>query len=849
MEYGLDIGPAAIRAAVDASNGVAIESVRPIVVSADEGKAESARTGDGLFVEQDEMLYAVGSTAKTIADAKGETPASLFANGVLTGDECAEPALETLVDEVLEIGDAVDGRLCYTTPGPLVDADGPIDTHRDTIASVLADRGLDVTPISSGFAVVYDQFTDDNYTGLGIRLGSQTTSVTLAYYGVPALAFSLAKGSAWVVEQAATETGHEPAQVEATLEQFALDPDAAAGEIEAALAAAFDALIGDLAAAIETAASENDIQQGLAVPVALAGPGAVDGLEYLLGGRFDTAPLPFSIRGVRLADDPATSAARGALAAAKDGVDDHEAVTWSPADVNDTGDDVSTAVPTPTGETTLTFDESFDDGTDTERARADAAIEQLFDRLADRDDEIQSIRADLETVFDDLESIEAETASAETVDALEDELESVTDGLSALEAERERYASEETLKTLEDDLESVSTAFDTLEDDVDRIESALTADFDTLEATVETLETTTADERAALDDRIGDLETVAERTETLADQFERHQASVERLEETTASATALEAVSETVSELEADRDTTNETLDRHETRIDGLAGRLEEQALRLGDVSDRFTAHTERADEERTQLERDLESINSTLEGELEAVDSGLETIDERVTELGADFEMTTMALEAVEERLTSTDDNVTALTGELTAVRDSLCDRTTELETRLESVDDHIEDLTGKHDSLDDRTSDHANRLEAQRETIDEQERRLEAALTEVDDLRELLEDGADESVETQLSTLETRVEAIEAEGETDRDDELEAVQTALETLQNRLQRREQAATDETQAVITSLVAGGGGAGVVAGSSLVLTGAGAVGAGAVLLGLVLIGAAVALER
>ncbi|ELY52207.1 disk-shape morphogenesis protein volactin [Natronorubrum bangense] len=935
MEYGLDIGPEAIRAAVEASNGVAIESVRPIVVPADEEKAESAgtETGDELFVEQDETRYAVGPTAKTLADAEGETPATLFANGVLSEAGYAGPALETLVDDVLEIDDAVDGRLCYTTPGPLVDADDPTDTHRDTVASILANRGLDVTPISSGFAVVYDQFTDDNYTGLGIRLGPQTTSVTLAYYGVPALAFSLAKGSAWVVEQAATETGHEPAQVEATLEQFALDPDAAAGEIEAALAAAFDALISDLAAALETEASENDVQQGLAVPVALAGSGVVDGLEYLLGGRFDAAPLPFSIRGVRLANDPATSAARGALAAAKDGVDAHEAVTWSPADVNDTGGDVSTAIPAPTGETTLSFDDPLDDGTDTERARADAAIDQLFARLADRDDEIQSVRADLETVFDDLESIEAETASAETVDALEDDLESVTDGLSDLEAERERYTSD--LETLEGELEGVSTAYDALEDDVDSLESALTDDFDTLEATIETLETTTADERAALDDRIGDLtadlEAVAERTDTLGDQFERLQASVETLEETTASATALEAVSETVSELEAELD----TVDRHGIRIDGLAGRLEEQALRIGDVSDRFTAHAERADEERAQLEGDLESIDSTLEDELEAVDSGLETIDERVTELGVDLEATTMALEDAEERLTSTAGHVTALDDELAAVHDSFRDRTADLETRLEttqetvgglettaadsdrvtaieaelatletelddltqtvsavsetvagleertapaetvdalaadldaisddldnrleSVDDRIEAITGKHDGLgdraerlDDRTSDHANRLEAQRETIDDQERRLETVLTEVDDLRKLLEDGADEPVETQLSTLETRVDAIESGLETNRDDELEAIQTALETLQDRMQRREQTATDETQAVVTPLVAGGGGAGVVAGSSLVLTGAGAVGAGAVLLGLVLIGTAVALER
>jgi len=77
---------------------------------------------------------------------------------------------------------------------------------------------------AKGFAVVYDQLAANNYTGLGICLESQTTSAALAYYGVPAMAVTIAKGREWIVERAAGETGHAPAQVAGVLEEFVLDP-------------------------------------------------------------------------------------------------------------------------------------------------------------------------------------------------------------------------------------------------------------------------------------------------------------------------------------------------------------------------------------------------------------------------------------------------------------------------------------------------------------------------------------------------------------------------------------------------------------------------------------------------
>jgi len=187
MHYGLDIGPGAIRAATDAGDGPTIDSIPPVVVPVDEGDLEAAGpSGAGSTVRVDGTTHAVGAAARAVADADvaaNTEPESLFAAGVPATETAvdAPTALNALLDDVM--GDATDGRLCYTTPGSLVDAAVPTDAHREAVESALADRGVDATPISKGFAVVYDQLAADNYTGLGICLESQTTSAALAYYG------------------------------------------------------------------------------------------------------------------------------------------------------------------------------------------------------------------------------------------------------------------------------------------------------------------------------------------------------------------------------------------------------------------------------------------------------------------------------------------------------------------------------------------------------------------------------------------------------------------------------------------------------------------------------------------
>lgn len=806
MEYGLDIGPEGLRVASGKGEGT-VDSVPPVVVSDDEGTLEEQLDASGgtVLVESEGATYAVGSAAISATTSGESAPKSLFSNGVLTVDAYAESALDALVDELIDADGNEVERLCYTTPGRLVDVSEPTEAHRETVDAVFTERDIDATPISRGFAVVYDQLRDENHTGLGLCLGTQTTSVTLAYYGVPALAFSLAKGSDWVVDRAATACEVEPSHVATILEGFRLEPDAATGDVESALAQAYDALIAEIVDEIEAEATESDVQQGLGISMALAGEGAVEGLEYLLGGRFDAAPLPFSVQDVRLADEPSESATRGALAAARDDVDSYEDVVWPGADADDAGDAASTTQPTTLsgsdGQTTLSFDESTGGGGRSEHERANDAIDQLFDRLANRDEEIQTLEGDLEAALEELSALEERAATAESVDELGGELETVRADVRDLEAKNETFASADSLAEFtaetNDELASVSDTLETLEADFE-------AEHDSLSATIETLEGTLGDLESKLE---ADIETLESALET----------DIETLE------TALETERDSLERVD-------ETVQSLETRTATLSDRLDEQDAELAEVSAQLEDGLEQATDERERLEEDLDAVAEALETTRDALEDELNSVSDRLGTLDDDLETLDDRVEAVENSVSAletdiesvsadvqtTSDDVDGIEADVDTVAadietvaadvDTVVANVDTVESTVETLETDVQAVTSEIDevdsTIDERVGGVENRLESLREAVDELEagsveaERVEADLTarldELEaefenalvDLETASDDRSEEfearfdSLETDSNEIETGLEALEAE--------LESLGTELSSLQD---------------------------------------------------------------
>ncbi|ELY85563.1 hypothetical protein [Natrialba taiwanensis] len=806
MDYGLDIGADAIRLASGQPASPSVAST-PALVLATSTLEATPPASNAELVETADAAYHVGSDALAAAETEDDEPGSLFRNGVLPPDPHGDAAFAALVESVFAEQETqgqaqaqsaeTGGRLCYTTPGTLVDADAPTDAHRETVASTLEtavnrhgngngnengdgdgnEFSVSVTPISRGFAVIYDQFAADNYTGLGICLGPQTTSVALAYYGVPVLAFAVPRGTDWIVDRATDETGHAPERVRSVLETFELDPDADPGPVERALATAFDDLVGELGDALGVQATEADLQRGVAVPIAVAGSGAVEGLEFLLGGRFDAAGLSLSIRGVRLADDPKASPARGALAAAADEVEPYEDVTWGDAPKDGPSGETSEsehAAPTAQADdATLSFDDTAPDS-DAVGDAADDAIDTLFDRLANRDDEIQGLTADLDRLEATVETVGDRTADATDLDAVETELERVRERIDDLEARVDECRTDlddnrERADDLEETLETTTTldAVETRTDDI-------AADTDRL-----------ADEFTALADRCpeGDLATRSAVT-ALEDELESVRTTLEELEE----------LEDRVDTAEADSETADAAF---EDRFAALTDRLDAIDERVIDSSDRLES-----------VAADADSVEAAVTGVADDVDD----IESELATVVAD-------VASLDDDVTTLDERITALEDSETALDDS--------ETALDEFNRELETLSAAVESTPDAA------------TVDDLAAETDRVAADIDSVRETVS-----AVDSEQTAVEERLDDLdETLADTVSQDEFAALRSELED------REEQASSPSSLG--GPLLAGGGGAGVVAGAliALAVPGTGGVGVAAAAVGAALLAAAVAVTR
>jgi hypothetical protein len=150
------------------------------------------------------------------------------------------------------------------------------------------------------------------------------TNVCLAYYAVPVMKFSVARGGDWVDEQAAQATGTPVDKVTSIKEEdFELDFQTDVGGVEGALSIYYENLLDYVIENITKEIDEEDIEEGLDVPVVVTGGTSMpDGFTKLFERHLEEANIPFSISGVTHAEEPMYSVARGGLVAARSDEDE-----------------------------------------------------------------------------------------------------------------------------------------------------------------------------------------------------------------------------------------------------------------------------------------------------------------------------------------------------------------------------------------------------------------------------------------------------------------------------------------------------------------------------------------------
>jgi hypothetical protein len=275
---------------------------------------------DVLHIRKGDEVFVVGDDALNFANIFNQETRRPMKNGILSSDESsAIPMIKLIIEQVIGDPEFEGERAYYSTPADPIDSDLSTLYHQKTLESFLGDMGYDAEPINEGMAVIYSELADTNFTGLGISFGAGMTNVCLSYYAVPVMTFSVARGGDWVDEQTAKATGETVDKVTSIKEDdFRLDFTTDAGGVEGALAIYYDNLLDYVIENIANEVNEEDVEEGLDVPVVVTGgTSSPQGFEDLFKERLDQADIPFSISDVSQVSEPLYSVARGALVAAR----------------------------------------------------------------------------------------------------------------------------------------------------------------------------------------------------------------------------------------------------------------------------------------------------------------------------------------------------------------------------------------------------------------------------------------------------------------------------------------------------------------------------------------------------
>lgn len=323
--FGLDVGTSRIVMARRAGEGIETASQLNAFVRVPYAPMteKSLQRENVPFDRRGAEIYVHGDEAPRFADLLNVEAARPMTLGLLNP---AEPNGLSVVQKIVEnlAGEAKGGRVYYSVPAaPLqptaaVNEEG-LTYHEATLKHMLTEMGYDTRPVNEGLAVIYSELEDTNYTGIGISCGGGLCNVALAYLSMPAMSFSIPKAGDFIDASAAAVTGDLATRVRvAKEEKFHFNgnfPD----KLTQALTVYYDDMIQSLINGMKEAFSNTRRMPKLVkpVPVVLSGGTAIpSGFRERFERALKATEFPVAISEIRMAKDPMTATARGALVCA-----------------------------------------------------------------------------------------------------------------------------------------------------------------------------------------------------------------------------------------------------------------------------------------------------------------------------------------------------------------------------------------------------------------------------------------------------------------------------------------------------------------------------------------------------
>ncbi len=319
---GIDIGTSKIVTAVKKNDHIEYAAHRNAFIAVEYSSFTKRILNQNQIKHHqiDNSLIVYGDGAETFADMLNSETRRPMRKGLLNPNEShSVEIIKRAIDDLIDSTAISSGKLIFSVPDAPKDAPTDIIYHESLLNRHLSNKGFTTRSINEGLAVVFSELEDENFTGLGISAGGGMCNVCLAYLSIPLVTFSITKGGDYLDDAVASVTGMVNTRVRSFKENGFDLKRTPRSSVEDALQVYYDDLIVTLVKALKqsimTTSNTNKVDRP--IPVVLSGgtakvSGFKDRFEQVL--KAENIPLDFSK--IRVAKDPLTATAKGALMAA-----------------------------------------------------------------------------------------------------------------------------------------------------------------------------------------------------------------------------------------------------------------------------------------------------------------------------------------------------------------------------------------------------------------------------------------------------------------------------------------------------------------------------------------------------
>ena len=271
------------------------------------------------YREGDELVI-YGTATERFANMFNAEARRPMADGLLNPRErAAMSVIEAILKQMLPRAATKGEALSFSVPAPANGKEAELTYHEASMRRVFEGYGYDALAINEGLAVVFAELENENFTGVGISCGGGMCNVTLAFLSIPSIMFSITKGGDFIDASAGSVLAEQATRIKVIKEEGLDLSRSPRNKYEKALQIYYEDLIHSLVGALKQSLNraEQLPRADRPLPIVLSGGAAKPkGFRDLFEKAVRGTSLPIEISEVRMAADPLTTTARGALIAA-----------------------------------------------------------------------------------------------------------------------------------------------------------------------------------------------------------------------------------------------------------------------------------------------------------------------------------------------------------------------------------------------------------------------------------------------------------------------------------------------------------------------------------------------------